>query len=265
MDFYFFKNYHIYTSLSYNSNVIILFKKRSNEDSIAKQEEAVKSVYRFNSSLLNQLAQRLLERADSLIHLASSRALAANLVQIFIEEYFLNLVLVSSLLEAGVALGETQLNQLLQGAKSLFGFISNYTSQLVEDMSTSSGSMDLISFILTEFYLSLAKVFSRNQFKIYVLLYTVDVELFENCYSLIDNQESTVDSDRSKINAINLNECLKTILLEADISLVDLNKHTTQLERLKLMAMALVSTISVQCLNLSKYNGQALFICLINS
>lgn len=212
----------------------------------------MKSVYQFNSSLLNQLTQRLLERADSLIHLTASRALTANLIQIIIEEYFLNLVLVSSILEAGVALDDSHVSRLLQGAKSLFGFISNHTSQLVEDISTSS--MDLMSFILTEFYLSLAKVFSRNQFKVYVLLYTVDVEFFENCYSLI-GQQSTTDSDKSEINATNLNECLKTILVEADISLVDLKKQTTQLERLKLMAMALVSTISVQCLKLGKFNG----------
>ena len=195
-----------------------------------------------------------MERSDSLIQLAGDKVPTLNLVQIFIEEYFLNLELVSNALEANVALDELQLIQLFQRTKSLFSFISNHSMALIDHVSSSAAAIEFLSFVLSEFYLSLTKVFSiKNQTKFYAFLYTVDLDFFEVCYSLIDQQQ-TMDSDqvRPELTNINLNEGLKTILIESDISIIDLNTNTTQLERLKLIAMAFISFMSVQCLKLEQ-------------
>ena len=204
--------------------------------------------------LLKLISNKLMERAQVLFQLNEfnlAQSIPIELVQILIEEYFLNLEILTCLIQVSPEnsrLKQIDINSMLKCLKNLFGLICSFTKRLVTADGLDVGAIERLGFIVTEFYLSVRNSISKSSLKMFLFLFSIDMNFFEICHQiLLLNSEANSLTDQQANNSVNI--CLKNVLNEAHFSIGDFN-CCTSLERLQLVCLAFICQMAVECLSI---------------
>lgn len=214
----------------------------------------------MNIDLLKLTIDKSTSRADILIHLDLTKSpCTLQLLQIFINEYFYNLELVSAITKSENTPAVNELIEItLTKSKTLFHHICTHTRILVKKLDCAE-SLNQLGLIINELYSNFSGNVSLDQTKFYAFLYSVDIRIFEICEFLIEPNETKIGilPDKDLISC-NLNDCLKNIVTEGNIQVFEVEKSMGIFERIKLVALAFSSEMSVCCIQLGK-----LFKCFL--
>ncbi len=213
-------------------------------------------VKKVNESFLKSVSEKLSTRTEILIKIPTE-LLSPQTVQILVEEFFLNLEIISELVKSLnidnswlTADSNIKVSTMLKKQQSLFARIIIYMKDLAHKNLNCSESLEQLWFIISEFFLSFSSNISLDQIKLYTFLYSINTDLFEVCEFLIQQTKSS-EIKTHEDHTPNTNECLKSILTEFSLQVLDIERSTSLFERLKLISVAFMCKMSVDCLQLS--------------
>ena len=218
-------------------------------------------------SIVDKLKERTKKVCQSVEFSFQSEINDSEMNKILLDEFFLQLDYCSALVTyAAKSQTSLDLNILIKQIKSVSGLISMNCKKLlisiIQHETPTNEKRNVISqleFILVEILFNYSIHIYCNETHLHLFLYSLDSKLLE---LLLQFMSSSNDADlateqRNEFNetsgdASRTNECLKKIFHNATLSLTELERSISELEQVKLIALAFLSSVTVEYIYLNE-------------